>query len=555
LGVTGSAFWYRSAVSIDLGRRLIAAGLVSPDEVEAALFFSVARGVPFARVLIDRGAISERTLEDELDRVGGLGLRQVTGAAGLVARLPRSMCRRLAALPTRVDPSTGAVDVATADPLDPHVAAEFSFHLGAPVRVLRAPIAAVEEAIRRLELDDAQEAPRPRARRMTPASPYGSPQSSIPPPVLDEAPIPLVRKATPAEATPARAGGTLVPPAGAPPAARVAAPATPATGNRRANATTAPYPGADWPVPGKAAVQIPEPPGTLPYPVATPQDEGKRITPPYGTPVYNPTPSPPREYEPPEQPAYRAPPPPAPPPPSPAPPPPATGPAPKPTLVSAQWAASGDGGASAPVRDAGRGSGSRPAMGEVLYPAAIQPRPPGSLRSALPDEEAEDEDPVPLEPKIIRMPEIGPVLDALARTTSRDEVLRETLRGMRLVARRLAVFAVRRDGFQGWASNVDMADADALREVKIPLDLPSVLATATATAIYLGPIPVTPAHEALLRVMERASPDVASVAVRVAGRPVMVLLCDELDDTLFGTRFLTELARGAGDALTRLLAR
>ena len=49
--MNGAAFWYRSGVSIDLGRRLIAAGLVSPDEVEAALFLSVARGVPFARAL------------------------------------------------------------------------------------------------------------------------------------------------------------------------------------------------------------------------------------------------------------------------------------------------------------------------------------------------------------------------------------------------------------------------------------------------------------------------------------------------------------------------
>ncbi len=44
-------------MSIDLGRRLIAAGLVSPDEVESALFFSVVRGVTFARVLLVRGAV------------------------------------------------------------------------------------------------------------------------------------------------------------------------------------------------------------------------------------------------------------------------------------------------------------------------------------------------------------------------------------------------------------------------------------------------------------------------------------------------------------------
>ena len=78
-------------MSIDLGRRLISAGVVPPDEVEAALFLSTVRGVPFARVLLDRGAVSERALEEELERVGGLGLRQVVGASDLVARLQQAL--------------------------------------------------------------------------------------------------------------------------------------------------------------------------------------------------------------------------------------------------------------------------------------------------------------------------------------------------------------------------------------------------------------------------------------------------------------------------------
>ena len=150
-------------MSIDLGRRLIAAGVVSPEEVEAALFVSVARGVPLPRVLVDRGAVSERALEEELERMGGLGMRQVNGAAELCARLPRAMCRRLSALPTAIESATGVVDVAATDPLNPHVASELGFHLGAPIRVLRAPIGAVEDAIRRLELEE----PPPEWRRGT----------------------------------------------------------------------------------------------------------------------------------------------------------------------------------------------------------------------------------------------------------------------------------------------------------------------------------------------------------------------------------------------------
>jgi hypothetical protein len=153
----------------------------------------------------------------------------------------------------------------------------------------------------------------------------------------------------------------------------------------------------------------------------------------------------------------------------------------------------------------------------------------------------------------VRAPDGGPILEALGRTTTRDEAIRVVMRGMRLVARRLAVFAVRRDGFDGWACNVAFGDPDALSALHIPADQPSILATATATAIYLGPIPPTPAHEGLLQVMERASLDVAALAVRVAGRPAMVLVCDELDDTMVGTRFLIELGYEAGEALERLI--
>jgi hypothetical protein len=53
--------------------------------------------------------------------------------------------------------------------------------------------------------------------------------------------------------------------------------------------------------------------------------------------------------------------------------------------------------------------------------------------------------------------------------------------------------------------------------------------------------------------MGSASRDVAAVSVRVAGRPVMVLLVDELADSMSGTRRMDELARAAGEALARLL--
>ncbi len=528
-------------VSIDLGRRLIAAGVVPPEEVEAALFLSCVRGVPFARVLLDRGAISARSLEDELERVGGLGLRQVAGSAELVAKLPRAMCRRLAALPVRVDNVTGTVDVVAADPLDAHIPAEFGFHLGAPIRVLRAPIAAIEEAIRRLELDDQTPGPG-RARRVTPPFPHGAPQSTMPPPVVDEAPIPLVRRLAiippaAADVAPSRA----VIPRGAPDAgdseddADEAVPLRQARSGRAARASSGaeppavsfpsqpptsgpdlalaqdpgPDPGPDADHEPAAPIMRPEAPALHVAPPA--QKPGARapeeLTPPYGTPVLAP---PNAAFDPASEPHERS-----------------------------------------PMKRTVR----PPLLADLAHPRypASEPVPRFDGVDEAAAQAPANAVAIADAPKPVRAPDGSAVLEALRRVSNRDEVVRLALRGLHLIAPRFGVFAVKRDGFHGWACNVELGDQDDFRKVKIPLDQPSVLATAAATSLYLGPIPSTPAHAPLLVLMGRASFDVAAIAVRVGGRPALVLLADDLEDTLLGTRFLDELARAIGDALARLL--
>lgn len=157
-------------------------------------------------------------------------------------------------------------------------------------------------------------------------------------------------------------------------------------------------------------------------------------------------------------------------------------------------------------------------------------------------------------PPPTQVPDAHTVLARIAKARTRDEVVRLALRGLLFIGRRAAIFAVRRDEFHGWACNALFGDLDAMRALSIPSDLPSVLATASVTNLYLGPIPGTPAHQGLLRIMGRSSSDVAASAVRVGGRPAMILLVDELADPAQGTRFMEELSRAIGDALARLLA-
>lgn len=461
-------------MAVELGRRLISSGVVAPDEIEAALFLSVVRGVPVTRALVDRGALLERTLEEELARRGGVALRHVVGNPELMARLPRAMCRRLAAIPTRVDAFDGTVDVAAADPLDPHVASEFGFHLEAPIRVLRAPLTAIEEAIRRVELGDAatQAMPLRRARRLTPAFPHGAPDSSIPPPPSNEQPIPLVR----------RLGVPLVDPDDADGPATIRR--VQATGSGAWEASIEPLAPLDAP---KVSFPSSPPAPSLDALMPPPQidaavDETGPITPRRG---------------------------------------------------------SGD---AAALQLDGVASALRPTTGVKTLPPPVavlgEPvRRPSQMPPSLPFESPDG------------------VIRALREATGRDDVVKNALRGMRMFARRVALFVVKRDGYHGWDCNVAFGDADAFRSIVIPLDQPSVLATATATSVYLGPIPNTAPHAALLVVMGTASRDVAVGVARAGGRPAMVLVADELGDTMTSTRRMTELSEVVGEALSQLLLR
>ncbi len=179
-------------MTVELSRRLLALGVPSA-EIEAALFLSVARGIALPRALIDRGILTERALEEELTRGQGFAIEQVVASPELSLRLPAAMCRRLGAVPVRFDPASNAAEVAAMDALDPHIGAEFSFHLGLDVRVVRATMNAIEAAVRRLELGEA-DGGSARSRRRTPAFPHGAPRSTAPPPPVEDVPIPLVRK-------------------------------------------------------------------------------------------------------------------------------------------------------------------------------------------------------------------------------------------------------------------------------------------------------------------------------------------------------------------------
>ena len=115
--------------------------------MEAALFDAVNRGVSLTQTVNELYPELVELLERALDRSDFPAIHTVRPLPDLVRALPIGMCERLLSLPVHRDARSDRVDVASVDVLDGHVANEFAFHLGVPVRVLRAPFAEIVAAL------------------------------------------------------------------------------------------------------------------------------------------------------------------------------------------------------------------------------------------------------------------------------------------------------------------------------------------------------------------------------------------------------------------------
>lgn len=196
-------------MTVELARRLIESGVPLAD-IEAALLLVVERGLSLSRALsrVEPGLLSR--VEQELARSELPAVVTVRASPELFARLPAGMCQRLLALPVHVDPRTGRVDVAAVEPLDPHIAQEFAYHLGQPVRILQASLEAVDAALLRVQQSPRISVP-PQALAVAQGidaadAATSSTRREVGTP--SDAPIPLVRRSMP----PLRPHGPPAPP-------------------------------------------------------------------------------------------------------------------------------------------------------------------------------------------------------------------------------------------------------------------------------------------------------------------------------------------------------
>jgi len=137
---------YDKTLSAELARRLVHSG-ASTSKVEAALFAAVDRGISLTQAVNELYPELVELLERALDRGDFPAIHTVRALPDVVRQLPVGMCERLLALPVHRDSREGRIDVAAVDVLDSHVEREFSYHLKAPVRVLRAPFSELVSAL------------------------------------------------------------------------------------------------------------------------------------------------------------------------------------------------------------------------------------------------------------------------------------------------------------------------------------------------------------------------------------------------------------------------
>lgn len=134
-------------MTVALARRLVWDGVVGAEEADRALHAHVTRRIAFIQALLESHPDLISRLEAELGGRRPGSSTAIIPDPEMLRRLPPGLCETLLAVPVGRDPRTGAASVLAADPSDPHIAEEFSYHLASPVEVARAPIRAVLVAV------------------------------------------------------------------------------------------------------------------------------------------------------------------------------------------------------------------------------------------------------------------------------------------------------------------------------------------------------------------------------------------------------------------------
>lgn len=143
---------------------------------------------------------------------------------------------------------------------------------------------------------------------------------------------------------------------------------------------------------------------------------------------------------------------------------------------------------------------------------------------------------------------------AMRTAQGRDEILHLLLEGASEFARRVILFAVRKDAITGLMCTPTMGDEARIRELRIAGDEPSIFANVAHAGTYLGPLYKIEIHKPVIALLPGVSDTVAVAAVRLRNRPLVLVLAEGMKNAAMDVRVLEDLSRTAGEAFARILA-
>lgn len=165
-----------------LGELLLAAGLVTQAQLDAALAEQQRWNEPLGRTLVQMGFLSEELLVKALSHHLGIPAcdpATMEIAPGTAGYLGLHLVERFGVMPVAVDTERRVIAVATSDPTDKRALAELGDHIGWTVQPLVAASSSIERAIRKHYFGESDDAPAPTPARQEGQEPQAAPAPEL----------------------------------------------------------------------------------------------------------------------------------------------------------------------------------------------------------------------------------------------------------------------------------------------------------------------------------------------------------------------------------------
>lgn len=155
----------------------------------------------------------------------------------------------------------------------------------------------------------------------------------------------------------------------------------------------------------------------------------------------------------------------------------------------------------------------------------------------------------------VTIPDVRTTMVAIRAARTRDDVVLAALDGSLAVSRCAVFFALRKNVLKGWAGVGSGVSQDAARNLWIPTTTASLFQRVVESGnAYLGPYGSAIADGIFRAAVGSRGGDVALQPIRVGGKIVGVLACDDVRRGMLGLARIEQIVLAVEDAFGRLIA-